>query len=282
MSVVCDVFSHCIYDLILGNGFLTATETMSKYRHRLTQFFFSMGKKLSAFAFLGEGCQRLEGTLANVHDVLAVPDTGAERNVMSLQFVIDDFLYLAKGPEHRKWLQFADGSCEQTVGQVNTYWTFATGERIPVTFEVLEECCFDVIIGEEICTQHNVFEDHGSSLIMLDSSLDSYELAPFDFIGGWERFLGLKKGRKPEHEHDHWSDPELMEKRRRDTWNYEFNYGARVNIGEKELEKLRRSQYDDERSVGRRMPVIRSIPTAPSAHVPPDLSGPRSEGRSTQ
>jgi hypothetical protein len=282
VSVVCDVLPQCIYDLILGNGFLTATETMSKYRHRLTQCIFTMGKKLSAFAFLGEGCQRLEGILGDTYNVLAVPDTGAERNVMSWQFVIDHDLYLKEGPEHRNWLQFADGSFEETVGQVDTYWTFATGKRIPVTFEVLEECCSDVIIGEEICTQQNVFEDHGSSLIILDSLSDSYELAPFDFIIGWKRLLGLKKGRKSEHDQDHESNPHLREQRRRDTWNYAFNYGASASTGEKELEKVRRSLYDDERSISRRMPLIPSIPTAPSTHLPPHRSGPRSGGRSTQ
>lgn len=282
MSVVCDVLPHCIYDLILGNSFLTATETMSKYRHRLSRCFFSMDGTLPAFAFLGDGCQRLEGILADEHNVLAVPDTGADRNVMSLQYVIDHDLHLKKRSEHRDWLRFADGSFEETVGQVDTYWTFATGKRIPVTFEILKECCSDVIIGEEICTRHNVFEDHSSSLIMLDSSSDSYELAPFDFISGWNRVLGLKKERKSVHGQNPQNDPHLTEQRRRDIWNFRFDYGASATTGEKELEKVRRSLYEDARRVGRRMPVIPSIPTAPSAHVPPHRSDPRSEGRSTQ
>jgi len=282
ISVVCDVLPRCIYDLILGNGFLTATETLSKYRHRLTQCFFSMSNKLSAFAFLGEGCQVLEGILADEHFVLAVPDTGAERNIMSLQFVIDHDLDLREGSEHRNLLQFADGSYEETVDQVDTYWTFATGERIPVTFEILENCCADVIIGEEICAQHNVFEDHGSSLILLDPSSASYELAPFDFISGWQRAFGLRKKRKPAQGRDREDSPHLKEQRRRDIWNYEYNYGASASTGEKELEKARRSLYDCRPSVGRQMPIIPSIPTAPSGHLPPNLCDPRFEGRSTR
>lgn len=281
IPVVCDVLPHCIYDLILGNGFLTATETMSKYRHRLTRCFFSMANKLSTFAFLGMGCQRLEETLADAHDVLAVPDTGAERNVMSLQFVIDHDLCLKEGPEHRNWLQFADGSCEETVGQVDTYWTFTTGERNPVTFEILEKCCSDVIVGEEICTQHNVFEDHASSLVILDPSSASDELAPFDFINGWHRIFGLRKKRNPARAQNYGNNPHLMEQRRRDIWNYEFNHGASASTGEKELEIVRRRLYANRPSGGGRMPIIPRIPTAPSAQLPPHPSDPRSEGPST-
>ena len=41
-QVLCHVLPNCIYDLILGNSFLTATETMSKYRRRLTKCVFSV------------------------------------------------------------------------------------------------------------------------------------------------------------------------------------------------------------------------------------------------
>jgi len=151
-----------------------------------------------------------------------------------------------------------------------------------VTFEILENCCADVIIGEEICAQHNVFEDHGSSLILLDPSSASYELAPFDFISGWQRAFGLRKKRKPAQGRDREDSPNLKEQRRRDIWNYEYNYGASASTGEKELEKARRSLYDCRPSVGRQMPIIPSIPTAPSGHLPPNLCDPRFEGRSTR
>jgi hypothetical protein len=75
------VLPTCIYDVILGNAFLTATETLSKHRRRLTERVFSR-TSVFKFGFLGNTCQRLEGVLADKYPVLAVPDTGAERNVM--------------------------------------------------------------------------------------------------------------------------------------------------------------------------------------------------------
>ena len=141
-----------------------------------------MINKFSSISFIGETSQRLEGTLADKYDVLAVPESGVERNVMSLQFAIANKLDIKSESEYCSWLQFADESIDKTVGQVETHWTFANGERIPLTFEILEECCSDVIIGEGILPEHNVFQDHASSLVQIQLSKCSYELAPFDFI----------------------------------------------------------------------------------------------------
>ena len=69
-----------------------------------------------------------------------------------------------------------------------TSWTFGSGERIPLTFEILDNCCSDVIIGEDIMYKYNVFEDHAASIITLQSESELYELAPFGFIEKkWQR-----------------------------------------------------------------------------------------------
>ena len=232
IAVICHVLPRCIYDLILGNKFLTITETMSKYRNRLSKCVFSMINRFSSIAFLGETSQRLEGTLADTYNVFAVPDTGAERNVMTLQYAIANNLTIKSEPEYRNWLQFADESIAETVGQVRTYWTFANGERISLTFEILEDCCFDVIIGEDILTEHNVFQDHASSLVQIQLSEDSYELAPFDFISGWQQAFRRKFSRKSKTSHRHENNVRLEEQRRRDIWNFENNFGRDATHGE--------------------------------------------------
>ncbi|KAL8954647.1 MAG: hypothetical protein Q9193_007157, partial [Seirophora villosa] len=94
---------------------------------------------------------------------------------------------IRKGSSRRKFLQFADGTCQETVGQVETYWTFETGERIPVTFEVLENCCSDVIIGDDILYDFNVFEDHANSIIDIEPESDIPQLAPFGIPKKWHK-----------------------------------------------------------------------------------------------
>lgn len=114
-------------------------------------------------------------------------------------FALAHGLRIRKGPAYRKQLQFADGTYQETVGQVETYWAFESGERIPITFEILENCCSDVVLGDSIVYGHNVFEDHASSLVIIGSDSDAHPLAPFDFANKWQRsWSRIKKRFKSE------------------------------------------------------------------------------------
>ena len=86
IEVVCHVISNCAYDVILGRQFLSMTETFTKYKHRLTKCLSSAAAVLR-FNLLDESCQFLEGTLGDTYKTDAVPDTGAEGNVMDLRCV---------------------------------------------------------------------------------------------------------------------------------------------------------------------------------------------------
>ncbi|KAL9120167.1 MAG: hypothetical protein Q9187_003275 [Circinaria calcarea] len=153
---------------------------------RVTECIFSV-VNVFHFNFLDNNYQFLEGTLGDTQTVLASPDTGAERNVMNMQYAMDHGFDIQIGPEHYNYLQFADGSIQKTVGQVSTHWTFASGERIPLTFEILENCCSDVILGEDFLWDYNVFEEHQSSIVTLSFESDSIELAPFSFHKEWQK-----------------------------------------------------------------------------------------------
>ena len=117
------------------------------------------------------------------------------------RYAIDHSLEICNKPEDCGYLQFADGTYQETVGRVHTYWTFKSGERIPITFEVLENCCSDLIIGDDILWDHNVFEVYASSIIANASSIianassiiarpeecEPYSLAPFGWLNGWQK-----------------------------------------------------------------------------------------------
>lgn len=267
----------------------------------MTRCSFSASDNFTQFCFLGETGQRLQGTLADAHDVFAVPDTGAERNVMDMDYALEKGLKIKRNDE-KKYLGFADGTCQETEGRVDTHWTFASGKRIPITFDVLRNCSSDVVIGEEIILEHNIFEDHTSSIIATPYESDFHQLAPFDFIRAWQRpfeklsgILGRK--RRPsdiqgtsDESADHQSPPtcggiSTEEQRRRDMWNYRYNFGATATTVERELERQRREHYasrsteasnhqqginepGQHRGTGssdrRHLPVIPSIATAPS------------------
>ncbi|KAL9022976.1 MAG: hypothetical protein Q9196_007446, partial [Gyalolechia fulgens] len=84
-KIVCDVLPDCTYPLILGSQFLAATQTLSKYKSRLTKCLFSLANVLHV-NLLGGDTMRIRGRVGqdrNAIAVSAVPDTGAEGNVMS-------------------------------------------------------------------------------------------------------------------------------------------------------------------------------------------------------
>lgn len=85
IDIICHVLPQCAYDLILGSKFLTATETFSKHRRRLVDCVFSTSN-VSHLNFLDGGRQTLDGKVG-AYQVSAIPDTGAERNVMNLEYV---------------------------------------------------------------------------------------------------------------------------------------------------------------------------------------------------
>lgn len=105
-----------------------------------------------------------------------------------------------RGPENRRVLQFADGSQQETVGQVETSWTFGSGQGIALVFEVLEDCIHDVILGEEVLWEHNVFETYAASIQTLPSNTNSFDLAPFSFVPKWAQKISevIKPNRKCE------------------------------------------------------------------------------------
>lgn len=98
-------------------------------------------------------------------------------------------------------LQFADGSIQETVGQVDTTWTFASDLKIPITFEVLENCSADVILGEDVVWEHgehDVFPTHAALVQEMPYENEEdvlFSLAPFRYKNKMERIVSDFKPR---------------------------------------------------------------------------------------
>ncbi|KAL8816488.1 MAG: hypothetical protein Q9191_008322, partial [Dirinaria sp. TL-2023a] len=260
-KLVCHVLPQCAYDLILGNAFLVDTETLSKHRRRLTECLFSV-VNMFHFNFLGNDCHLLKGRLDDQYPAYALPDTGAERNVMDLTFALQHGLKVRQESRHRGCLQFADGTIQETVGKVHTYWTFDSGDRIPITFEILENCCHDVILGEDVLWNHDVFSLHTASMIIAAQMDVLDRLAPFRYERRLEKFFGKgeAEGGPPEPyfaEHrlnptGENADPQptamevrAAEEERRRHWDHKYGFdGAKATTVERVAEEARRARYE--------------------------------------
>ena len=84
IPIICHVVSRCTYDLILGRQFLNATRTLSKFRDRLTDCLFPR-ENVTSINYLGNSSQRLVGVIGGLYQAFAIPDTGADKNVMDMQ-----------------------------------------------------------------------------------------------------------------------------------------------------------------------------------------------------
>ena len=109
------------------------------------------------------------------------------------RYAVEHDLKIYSGPEDCGYLQFADGTYQETIGRVHTYWTFMSGERIPITFEVLDNCCSDLIIGDDILWDYNVFEIYASSIVTRSEPMESYSLAAFGWENKWQKKISGKR-----------------------------------------------------------------------------------------
>lgn len=72
---------------------------------------------------------------------------------------------------------------------MHTTWTFASGKTIPVTFEVLENCSADVILGEDVLWENDVFRTHAASIqeTPYENEDGLFDLSPFSYARKWEK-----------------------------------------------------------------------------------------------
>lgn len=102
---------------------------------------------------------------------------------------------------------------------METTWTFASGLKIPVTFEILENCSADVILGENMLWENSVFKTYSASIREMpympyeDEADELFELAPFSYKKKWQQKASdfkqkilSKSNRKPSDPHQDHTD----------------------------------------------------------------------------
>ncbi|KAM0796708.1 hypothetical protein BDR22DRAFT_510597 [Usnea florida] len=286
-EILCHVIRHCTYDVILSSSFLAATETFSRHLHRLVRCVFNVFN-VSHLNLMDGGRQTVDGQVGN-WSVHAIADTGAERNVMDSIYAEALGFEISKGFDNRGFLQFADGTLQETIGQVDTTWTFASGLEIPITFEVLENCSANVILGEDFLLDHDVFRAHVASIKEIpyeDAEDEPADLSPFGYTNYWQqkfengRSKIMSKFNRRTHRKEISEDETLPqyeneERHRRDHWTHKYGFeGANASPAEKEAEARRREAYNIRLEAFRRYPPCpgRDAPLSPSTSTAPETT----------
>lgn len=159
------ILADCPCDVLVGARFLQETETLSLHRHRLRKRNVSP-RDIRFVNLCGSPSQFLLGLL-NGESISALPDTGSEVNLISEKYARDHGLIIYTDDDSRGLLQFADGTTQEALGRVTAKWAFKDDIDNPmnVSFEVLAECAYDVILGQEILYQHEAYSKHRTCLV---------------------------------------------------------------------------------------------------------------------
>jgi len=260
-DVVFSVLPKCTHPVILGKDFLKVTETLTRFTHRITS-------KLRAFAapkslhLLGPQNERVLGILDR-QPVTAVPDTGSDVMLMSRAYAERYNLTILEDQSLRSELEFADGSRAFTSGMVTDLeWTFANSDKtFRCDFHVLDDLVVDLVLSNDFLFDTEAFPLYAPCFYEEGASIPAltYELSLVKQISWLENsFRRLFKKTSATESESYDDQPseyrkelqrrddaeeaiaslpqseqlaaQLMEKRRRDTWQRSRQPPGRIRV----------------------------------------------------
>lgn len=188
-AVKFDILPNPPHDLILGDLFLSRTETLTSNYHRL-QRKPMIEPALRSCCSINCSRARIMGRLGD-NFTLALPDTGCMANLISLSYALKHGLRISTTLEDRGYLRYADGSVEQTLGRVTLPWAFADqlDKSILLDFEVVADCRYDIIMGQHMLLDEKAYAKHSGSFLKaredLEDEDDAFELNPVGWTPNW-------------------------------------------------------------------------------------------------
>ncbi|OIW26520.1 hypothetical protein CONLIGDRAFT_478787 [Coniochaeta ligniaria NRRL 30616] len=193
----CWVLPGCVHSLVLGNNFLRATQTLTKFASRIKSKVIGLPKRLR-LRLLGEEKQRLWGYL-NGNLTAALPDTGSDVMLISRDYAEKMGLAIDGGCENWLEVEYADGSTAWTSGVArHVLWTVG-GKTVRCDFHVLDDLCVDVVLSNDYLFKARVFSEHSDCFFDTDSEEELFQLCNIRLIG---RFSDTLSGLEDEYLED--------------------------------------------------------------------------------
>jgi hypothetical protein len=164
------VLKNCLYDVILGNPFLQATATFTRYFHRIAHVLRAGRSRHVCLA--GNPQQRLEGFL-NGQYTRAVDDSGSNVNLESPEFAERSGHKVDTSPQHRIELEFVDGTIGHASGVVKrARWTSDKdrAELHTTDIYVLPGLAVDLLLGYPFLRRIKAYSRYAGSLLGMKDS----------------------------------------------------------------------------------------------------------------
>jgi hypothetical protein len=165
MSCFFDVFKKLEPALIMGGKFLTATETLSKFRHQFQAKERVLASPLHVYAF--NNPRRRLRCLVESKPILANADTGSELDLISLAYVNKRSRQIHPIHPDDSTVRFADGSTASLWGAVDIdvsldHWENLVS-RVKRVFYILNGLTSDILFGQQFLNETCAFESYRSA-----------------------------------------------------------------------------------------------------------------------
>lgn len=116
------VLSKCSRPVILGNDFLSQTQTLTTNWHRLRQQAIP-AEDFSCVHIFGDSPHSIAGRIRK-QPIYALPATGCEVNLVSEEYILSRGLGHKVDKRRKTWLKLIDGSLLQASGEIRMPWAF--------------------------------------------------------------------------------------------------------------------------------------------------------------
>jgi hypothetical protein len=171
------VLSKSLYDVILGSPFLQTTQTFAhQFAHRIKRKLRSTSSNYRV-CFTGSSHQMLAGW-ADGESTFALPDTGSDVCLMSLAYAKARGYRINTDYEHRKQLEFVDGSTAETMGLVEAFqWKFDLSDanvHHPNVY-VLEGLQTELLFSYDFLMSSDAFGAHSALFVNHEPSEEPLE-----------------------------------------------------------------------------------------------------------
>jgi len=213
VSEVFFVVENFVHNVVMGREFLRKTQTLDKFPNRLIDRPLQV-HDVPVVALLGGQDEGLKFWLDG-EELISIPDTGSEINVMSLSFAKQRGFPITKDPAHQ--VRFADSSVQNVEGRVSVPVSFGNGapprlllklvdltnyspadvrepdptgaigygftDSILAEFYALEGLKVEIVFGEDLLAVVNAFVRHSTDLNELPGPLaDNPSLATIGLV----------------------------------------------------------------------------------------------------
>ncbi|KAG7409019.1 hypothetical protein Forpe1208_v011605 [Fusarium oxysporum f. sp. rapae] len=143
--------------------------TLTKYAHRITKSLRNLATRIR-FNLIEDDTCCFQGSFDDIPSS-ALADTGCDVMLISTNFAIRNSLEVDGNSEHRRTIEYADGSLDTTAGIVHgATWQFRSSwDKITCNFYVLDNLKADIVFSNHFIFEHNVFSEFGEDIV--DTSL---------------------------------------------------------------------------------------------------------------